>query len=393
MGNDFESKLDEITQHFTTELRKVKSELKSAKETSHLNTIHFNGQMKNVSSYFDTALKKGQTELKESKETLRLKTDEFDEELKIVKSELQSSKEILERKTDHYEEEIEKLKIDVKSSKETLQLQNVRFNGDLGKVKTELRSSKTSLDRLQRENAWLKDNLENASKNQDNLMTKIANLDQSSSREFKRMKTELETSKKSFQLKNDDLNEQIENVKTESQSSQASLIQLQRENVFLKKRFETTSENLGNVSYQIQTLARSSSKEPIFFDYTLEHHMTSTGYEIVKFDRLMAVSATKIYDRSTGKVTIKEEGLYYFYAHGLPLEKSGVFYLNIYVDDEAACRAWKNDGTDAHMSCAIVRHFKRGQTIYVKKSNKLYGTYLNGGRSYPHTGFLGFKLQ
>ena len=67
MATDFESKLAEITQHFTTELRKVKADLQTSKETSHLNTIHFNGQMKNVSSHFDTALKKVQTELKESK--------------------------------------------------------------------------------------------------------------------------------------------------------------------------------------------------------------------------------------------------------------------------------------------------------------------------------------
>ena len=372
MANDFESKLGEITKHFTNELRKVKSELQTAKETSHLNMIHFNGQMKNVSTHFDTALKNVQTELKESKETLQLKSDHFDEELKIVKSELKSSKEILERKTEHFEEEIEKLKIELKSSKESFRLKTDNFEDELRKVKTELRSSRTSLYQLQRENARLRENQENASKNQDNIMSKIEILAESSSQE-------------------------IENVKTASQSSQrklqASLVQLQRENVLLKKNLETASKNLESVSTKIEIIDQSSSKEPIFFDYTLEHHMTSTGYEIVKFDRLMAVSATKIYDRSTGKVTIKEEGLYYFYAHGLPLEKSGVFYLNIYVDDEAACRAWKNDGTDAHMSCAIVRHFKRGQTIYVKKSNKLYGTYLNGGRSYPHTGFLGFKLQ
>ena len=118
--------------------------------------------------------------------------------------------------------------------------------------------------------------------------------------------------------------------------------------------------------------------------------MTSTGrYEIVKFDVPRAVSATKIYDESTGKVTIEEDGVYYFYAHGLPYEKSGSFYLYIYVDDEAACSAFKEDGTRAHMSCAIVRHLKRGQTIYVIKYNKLLGA----GSSYPNTGFLGFKLQ
>ena len=152
-------------------------------------------------------------------------------------------------------------------------------------------------------------------------MSKIEDLTRSSSQEFKRMRTELETSKKSFQLKNDDLNEKIENVKTASQSShtklQASLVKVQRENVLLKKNFETVSENLENLSTQVQTVGRSSSKEPIFFDYSLENHMTSTGrFEIVKFDRPMAVSATKIYDESTGKVTIEEDGLYFFYAHG-----------------------------------------------------------------------------
>ena len=111
--------------------------------------------------------------------------------------------------------------------------------------------------------------------------------------------------------------------------------------------------------------------------------------EIVVFDVPMAVSATKIYDESTGKVTIEEDGLYYFYAHGYPYATSDQFWLEIYVDDERACRAYKGDGTDAHMSCAIVRHLKRGQTIYVQKYNKLLGA----GSSYPNTGFLGFKLQ
>ena len=385
MATDFESKLDEITQHFTAELRKVKSELQSAKETAHLNTVHFNGQMKNVSSHFDTALKNVQTELKESKETLQLKSDQFDEELKIVKSELKSSKEILERKTDHYEEEIEQLKIELKSSKETLQLQTVHFNEELRKVKNELRSSKTSLDQLKRENALLKENQENASKNQDNLMTKIENLDQSSSLEIARVKTDLKSSKERLNLSSVRLNREIENVKTTSQSSQrrlqASLGELEREIVLIEI-------NLENVSSRIQTLAQSSSKEPIYFDYTLGHHMTSTGVEIVKFDVPMAVSPTKIYDRSTGKVTIEEDGLYYFYVHGQPYEKSDYFNLNIYVDDEKACRAYKEDGTKANMSCAIVRHLKRGQKIYVQKKNKLYGR-----ASYPNTGFLGFKLQ
>ena len=365
-ANDIQSKLDEITKYFNTELRKVKTELQSAKETSHLNMIHFNGQMKNVSSHFDTALKNVKTELKESKEILRVKNDQFDGELKIVKSELKSSKETLEIKTDHFEKEIEKLKIDLKASKEMLRVQSVHFNWELRKVKTELRSSKTNFDQLQRENARLKENLENASKIQDNLMSKIENLAQSNS-------------------------QAIANVKTTSQSSQrifqASLVKLKRENVLLKKKFETVSENLGNVSTKIQTVAQSSSKEQIFFDYYLGHHMTSTGEKIVKFDRPMAVSATKIYDESTGKVTIKEDGLYYFYVHGYPYEKSRLFDLYIYVDDEDACGAYKKDGTRASLSCAIVRHLKRGQQIYITKYNKLYGS------SYQDTGFLGFKLQ
>ena len=248
VSNDFDEKIDEITKHFTEEIRKIKTELQSAKETIQLNTVHFNGEINKV-----------KTELKRAKETLQSKSDHFDEELK--------------------------------------------------QVKTELESSKTNLDQLQRENARLKENLENASKNRDNIMSKI------------------------------------------------------------------------------ETLAQSSSKEPIYFDYSLESSMTFTGtFEIVKFDRPMAVSATKIYDRSTGKVTIEEDGLYYFYVHGLPLEKSDWFNLIIYVDDQIACAAGKEDGTRAHMSCAIVRHFKRGQTIHVQKVNKLYGGSLS-------TGFLGFKIQ
>ena len=247
VSNDFDEKIDEITKHFTEELRKIKTELQSAKETIQLNMVHFNGEIQKV-----------KTELKTSQETLQVKSDLFDEEMKTVK--------------------------------------------------TELESSKTSLDQLQRENAWLKERLENASKNQDIVMSKI------------------------------------------------------------------------------ESLAPSTSQVPIFFDYTLGHSMTSTGNnEIVKFDRPRAVSATKIYDESTGKVTIEEDGLYYFYAHGLPLEKSGSFAFSIYVDDEQACAAFKEDGTRANMSCAIVRDLKRGQQIYVKKYKKLNGNI--------NTGFLGFKLQ
>ena len=110
---------------------------------------------------------------------------------------------------------------------------------------------------------------------------------------------------------------------------------------------------------EMGTLAKSSANEPIFFHYTLGHSMNSTGADIVKFDTPKAISPKRIYDESTWKVTIEEEGLYYFYVHCLPVD----------------------------MSCAIVRHLKRGQQIYVRKNNKLFGS------SYPHTGFLGFKLQ
>ena len=173
IANDFESKLDEITQHFNSELRKVKTELQTSKETLHLNMIHFNGQMKNVSSYFDTALKKVQTELKESKEILELKTDHFDEEMKNVKSALQST--------------------------------------------------------------------------------------------------------------------------------QKSLVELQRENALLKEHLESASKNLVNISSQFQTAAQPSSHEAIFFDYGLKNVMTSTGLEIVKFDVPRAVSPKKSTMNQLGK--------------------------------------------------------------------------------------------
>ena len=352
MANDFESKLGEITQNFTAELKKVKTEVLSTKETLYLNTLHFNGEMKNVSSYFDTALK----------------------------------------------DEIEKLKTDLKWSKETLQRQTVHFNEELRKVKGELRSSKRSLNEMQRENSRLRENLENGSKTQDIIMSNIQIIARTSMQEIEKLKTELTSSKESFQLKNDHFDEEmikmktdlrssketldlksvhfnreIEKVKAASQSSQtrlkASLVQLQRENALLKKILDTASEN------------------QIYFDYSLSDHMTSTGYEIVKFDVPRAVSSKKIYDESTGKVTIEEAGLYYFFVHGYPYEESDVFYLEMYIDDEEACSAWKRDGTKAHMSCAIVRDLKTGQQIYVKKYNKLYGS------NYPATGFSGFKLQ
>ena len=189
-------------------------------------------------------------------------------------------------------------------------------------------------------------------------------------------------------------NTEIKKIKTELQSSQASLqvntaslVQLQRENAWLKENFHATTKNLENITSQVQLGSESSSEEAIYFDYGLKTHMTSTGTEVVKFDYQRAVSTTKIYDETTGKVTIPVDGRYYFYVHGLPYEKSGWFSLYIYVDDELACKAYKDDGTRANMSCAIVRHFKRGQTIYVKKSNKLSGS------GNPYTGFLGFKIQ
>ena len=70
LTNDFASKLDEITQHFNFELKKVKTELQSTKETLLLNTNHFNGEIQNL-----------KTELKSSKETLELKTDHFEKEI------------------------------------------------------------------------------------------------------------------------------------------------------------------------------------------------------------------------------------------------------------------------------------------------------------------------
>lgn len=206
--------------------------------------------------------------------------------------------------------------------------------------------------------------------------------------------TKLKSSKETLHLTTINFNWEIKNVtselqkvKRELESSKTSLEQLQRENALLKENLENTSKNHDNIMTKIDSFAHYSSQEEIFFDYGLGNSMTSSGWEIVKFDRPRAVSTTKIYDDTTGKVTIEEGGLYYFYTHGLPLEKSDWFSLYIYVDDERACQASKNDGTSAHMSCAIVRKLKSGQQIYVKKYNGLFG------HSDPYTGFVGFKLQ
>lgn len=134
-------------------------------------------------------------------------------------------------------------------------------------------------------------------------------------------------------------------------------------------------------------MAQSSSQEAIYFDYGLKNHTLSSGWKTVKFDIPRAVSPTKIYDSSTGKVTIEEPGLYYFYIHTLPYDTLGEFYLFIYVDDERACKAFKIDGIKNHMSCAIVRYLKRGQQIFVKTTDKIFNSF------YSSTGFLGFKLQ
>ena len=212
--------------------------------------------------------------------------------------------------------------------------------------------------------------------------------------ELRKVKTELESSKESLHLTTIHFNWEIKNitselkkVKTELESSKTSLEQLQRENAWLKENLENASKNQDNIMTKIDSFAHSSSQEEIFFDYGLGNSMTSSGWEIVKFDRPRAVSTIKIYDDSTGKVIIEEGGLYYFYTHGLPYEKSEWFSLYIYVDDERACQASKSDGTSAHMSCAIVRQLKRGQQIYVKKYNGLFG------HSDPYTGFVGFRLQ
>jgi len=277
----------------------------------------------------------------------------------------------IEEVTRNFAEQMLKVKNELEAAKETNQLNMLHFNGELKKVKTELQSTKESL------------RLKTAEHN-----AEIKNLTSNFHGQLKKLQTELEGSRETLQLKNGQFDAEIKIVKNELESSKTTLDQLRRENALLKKNQEKASKNQDIITSKIESFDLSSSKEPLFFDYTLGHSMTSTGRrEIVKFDRPRAVSATKIYNKYTGKVTIEEDGLYYFYAHGLPYEKSGSFYLYIYVDNEAACTAHKEDGTRAHMSCAIVRHLKRGQTIYVQKDKKLFGN------SYPNTGFLGFKLQ
>ena len=109
---------------------------------------------------------------------------------------------------------------------------------------------------------------------------------------------------------------ELKKVKTELEASKTSLEQLERENVWLKENLENTSKNQDNIMIKIDSFAHFSSQEEIFFDYGLGNSMTSSGWEIVKFNRQRAVSTTKIYDDSTGKVIIEEGGLYYFYTHG-----------------------------------------------------------------------------
>ena len=154
----------------------------------------------------------------------------------------------------------------------------------------------------------------------------------------------------------------------------------------LKENLETSSKNLENISPNIPTVAQSSSKEPIYFDYGLRNH-TLSGWKTVKFDIPRAVSPTKIYDSLTGKVTLEEPGLYYFYFHTLPYDKRGSFYIHLKVDSERACEVQKAEGIKHNMSCAIIRYLKRGQQIFVTTSAKIFNSY------YSHTGFLGFKLQ
>ena len=183
--------------------------------------------------------------------------------------------------------------------------------------------------------------------------------------------------------------EEIRKVKTELQSSKTSLDQLQRENAWLKENLKNASKNQDILMSKIESVALSSSKEAIYFDYGLGK-MTSSTNEIVKFDIPRAISQTKIYDASTGKVTIEEEGLYFFYVHDVQYENSGWFAVYIYVNDELACSAYKSDGPKVHLSCVTVRHLKEGQQIYVKTYQKL----LNLPDNYrPRIGFLGFKLQ
>ena len=371
VSNDFDKKIEEVTRNFAEQMLEVKNELEAAKETNQLNMLHFNGEIKKI-----------KTELQSTKESLRLKTAEHNAEIKNLTSNFHG--ELKKVKT-----ELEKVQTELKGSKEILQVKTGQFDAEIEIVKKELESSKTTLDQLRRENALLRENQENATKNQDNIVSKIDKIAQSSSQEIEKIKTELKSTKETLQLQIVHLNGDMKKVKTELRSSKTRLDQLQHENARLKENLVNVSKNQENLMTRIENLARSSSKEPIFFDYSLGNHMTSTGkFEIVKFDRPRAVSATKIYNESTGKVTIEEDGLYFFYAHGSPYEKSGEFNLYIYVDYEMACRAYKEDGTRAHMSCAIVRHLKRGQTIYVQKWNKLQGDRWN-----PHTGFLGFKLQ
>ena len=174
--------------------------------------------------------------------------------------------------------------------------------------------------------------------------------------------------------------EEIRKVKTELQSSKTSLDQLQRENAWLKENLKNTSKNQDILMSKIESVAQSSWKEAIYFYYSLRKLSFRDG--IVKFDIPRAISPKKIYDASTGKVTIEEEGLYVFYVHGVQFENNDWSAVYIYVDDKLACSAYNGDGPKVHMSCVTVRNLKRGQQIYVKTYQKFFVL-----------SFSGFKLQ
>ena len=127
VANEYESKLDEITQNFNSELKKIKSELQFG---SHLNFKHFKGQMKNV-----------QAQLKRQKESSQREKLHFIDEIKRVKLELEAQKKSSQLKNDNFDQEMEKMKTELKEAKENLEMKTGNFEEEIRKLKNNLKSS------------------------------------------------------------------------------------------------------------------------------------------------------------------------------------------------------------------------------------------------------------
>ena len=70
---------------------------------------------------------------------------------------------------------------------------------------------------------------------------------------------------------------------------------------------------LENFELENLNLKHQQLNKSIFFDYGLNDHIRTSGYEILKFDLERTSSPDKPYDSNSGVFTVSRSGLYFFH--------------------------------------------------------------------------------